>query len=72
MKWSVEIPVSSINEPMFRIPKGFRFVYHSSSKYFNYYYRWPLNYLVKLYIKLYYWYLMNFYVRTKKTIISKR
>ena len=72
MKWSVRIPVNELMDPIFVVPKGFRFVFYSSNSMVKYYYRWPLHYLVKLYIKLYYWWLLHAYVKLKKSAISGR
>ena len=73
MKWSVAIKVwDETFEPMFAVPKGFRFVYFNHTLGAKIYYRWPINYLVKLYIKLYYWFLIHIYVKLKKTSIPGR
>ena len=74
MKLSIAIPVwdASDKRAMFSVPKGFRFVYYNHTQSAKIYYRWPLNYGVSLYIKLYYWYLVNIYAKLKKTSIKRR
>jgi hypothetical protein len=72
MKWSIKIPLTFKNEPMFQIPKHFKFVYHSTNSFVDYYYRWPLNHFVSLYIKLYYWFIIHIYAKIKKGFFSKR
>ena len=67
MKLSVEISgLELASGRAFDPPKGFRFVYHSPNRYSSFYYRWPLNYLVSLYIKVYYWFMKHVYVKLKR------
>lgn len=74
MKWSIAIDVfnSRKRESMFDPPKKFIWVYYNRTLEANVYYRWPLNYLVSLYIKAYYWFLVHIYVKIKRSIIRKR
>ena len=71
MKFSFKTPLFDNNDPIFTVPKHFRFVYHSNITDDSYYYRWPFNYFVSFYLKVYYWFIIK-HVKKQGKIHKRR